>query len=329
MCIRDRGVSFFHHRAVQSLARQDFDAATEVLREVDGRDAKPTVEEFREEVRRVVQARALAAPPPANDLLPADVRIEVADARSLPLADGTVDLTVTSPPYGIGKPYATGDAADGWPEFMRDWLREAYRVAAERGRLALNVPLDATEGGFRPTYAQAVAAAVEAGWTYRFTVVWAEDNVSKSTARGSIDSPQAIHVVAPVEMVAVFSKGAWRRDPAGRTWDLARQEWLEWTNGLWRFGGESNPWEGFPAAFPVELPHRLIKLLGFHDDLVCDPFVGSGSTAIAAARLGRQFVGFDIDSAQIGSTKRRLAAALGRGRGRPAHHGNGRDVTHA
>jgi site-specific DNA-methyltransferase (adenine-specific) len=119
-------------------------------------------------------------------------------------------------------------------------------------------------------------------------------------------------VVAPVEMVAVFSKGPWRRDPTGRTWDLTRHEWIEWTNGLWRFAGESAPWEGFPAAFPVELPYRLIKLLSFHDDLVLDPFVGSATTAVVAARLGRRFVGFDIDSSQVDSAKRRLASTFRR-----------------
>jgi site-specific DNA-methyltransferase (adenine-specific) len=118
-------------------------------------------------------------------------------------------------------------------------------------------------------------------------------------------------VVAPVEMVAIFSKGPWRRDPTGRTWDLARHEWIEWTNGLWRLPGESDPWEGFEGAFPLELPRRLIKLLSFHDDLVLDPFLGSGTTAVAAARLGRRFVGYDISPAQIDSAKRRLAVAAG------------------
>ncbi len=302
---RREELSFSHHVEVARVAREDPDFADELL----GRavEQKLTREELRDEVRRATRERALALPVPPDDRLLVDVQVEVGDARHLPLEDETVDVFVTSPPYGLDKPYASGDAAEGWQAFTRDWLREAYRAARQHGRLAVNVPLDTTRGGLRPIYAQLVDAAVAAGWTYRFSVVWAEDTVSKSTARGSVDSPQAIHVVAPVEMVAVFSKGDWKRDPSGRTWDLARQDWLAWTNGLWRFPGENNLWEGFPAAFPVELPHRLITLLSFHDDLVCDPFVGSGTTAVVAARLRRRFVGFDLDPAQVASTKRRLA----------------------
>src|SRR3712207_3340490 len=119
---RVHGVSFFHHRAVQALARQDFDAATEVLREVDGRDAKPTVEEFREEVRRVVRARALAAPPPADDHLPADIELAVADATDLPPDDPSVDLLVTSPPLRLDTPYARlAEARDGVEAVVDEW----------------------------------------------------------------------------------------------------------------------------------------------------------------------------------------------------------------
>jgi len=310
---RVQGVSFFHHRAVQSLARQDFDAATEVLRDVDGRDAKPTVEEFREEVRRVVQARALAAPPPADDFLPADIELAVGDATGLPLEDAGVDVIVTSPPFGLDKPYGVAaDAADGWEAFMGTWLREANRVTRPGGRLALNVPVDTTKGAppgqCRPALAQAVDAALAAGWAYKATIIWNEGTVSKSVARGSVDSPAAPHVIAPVEAIVLFSKGPWRRAPAGRTSDLSRAEWLEFTDGLWTIPGESNPWEGFPAAFPVEIPYRLIKLLSFKEDIIADLFLGSGTTAIAAWRLGRRFVGFDLSPAQIDSAKRRLAA---------------------
>ena len=305
---RREELSFSHHVEVAKVAREAPDFADELLDRAVRE--KLTREEFRDEVRRATRERALAAPSPPDDRLPVDVHIEVADARGLPLEDGSVDLVVTSPPYALDVGYPQGDvAADAWPAFMRDWLREAYRVTREGGRLALNVPLDTTKGGFRPTYAQAIDAAIAAGWAYRSTIVWADEQLGTSTARGSVDSPQAVHVVAPVEMVAVFSKGAWRRDPSGRTWDLARQDWLEWTNGLWRFPGESNPWDGFEAAFPIELPYRLIKLLSFHDDLVCDQFVGSGTTAVAAARRRRRFVGFDVDGAQVASARRRLAAS--------------------
>lgn len=237
--------------------------------------------------------------------------IEVADAGDMPLDSNTIDLIVTSPPYGLDKPYAgVSDPSNGWREFMVDWLGEAYRVATDGGRLALNVPLDTSNPYPRPTFPEAVVAALEAGWCYRWSVVWNEGNVSRSVARGSVDSASAPHVIAPVEMIVVFHKGEWARALGDS--DIKHADWLEWTNGLWTFSGESRAWEGHPAPFPVELPHRLIQLLSYRGDYVLDPFVGSGTTLVAAHRLGRYAVGYDLSSEHVESAKRRLAAEVKR-----------------
>lgn len=237
-------------------------------------------------------------------------RIDVADATALPLSDGVVDLIVTSPPYGLEVPYlGILDDANGWREFMTDWLIEAYRVTKDGGRLALNVPLDTTKPVPRATYVQAVAAALEAGWEYRWTIVWNEGNVSKSVARGSVDSPSAPHVITPVEMIPVFCKGEWPRS-SGRVSDLKHDEWLEWTNGLWTFPGESRPWMGHPAPFPPELPRRLIKLLSYREDTVLDPFNGSGTTTLVGWQLGREVIGFDQSADYAHQAQQRLAEAI-------------------
>jgi site-specific DNA-methyltransferase (adenine-specific) len=237
------------------------------------------------------------------------VRLEVADsAQHIPLEDESIDLIVTSPPYAVGLNYEGGDIdPETWPDFMARWLFEAYRVSRDGGRLALNVPLDTSKPVKRPTYAQAVELALEAGWTYAWTAIWDEDNVSKSTGRGSVDSPSTPHVVARVEHIAVFTKGEWGRSSEA-TPDLRHAEWLDWTNGLWRFPGESKAWEGYRGAFPEELARRFITLLSFPDDVVLDPFCGSGTTPLVAHRLKRQAIGFDISPKAIESSKRRLAA---------------------
>jgi site-specific DNA-methyltransferase (adenine-specific) len=264
--------------------------------------------------RAAVLAVAVTAPSPAPrpvraDPLPIDipdVRLEVADATSLPLGDESVDLIVTSPPYGLDKPYAgSADLADGGADFTRDWLAEAWRVARPGGRLALNVPLDTTKPVHRSPYAEAYVAALVAGWTFRFAIVWNENNITRSVARGSVDSATAPHVIARVEMILVFHKGEWHRDRPCPD-DLEHEEWLDWTNGLWTFPGESRPWEGHPAPFPEELPRRLIKLLSFPGDTVLDPFVGSGTTAVVAQQLGRQMIGFDLAPEYVAATRRRL-----------------------
>jgi hypothetical protein len=143
-------------------------------------------------------------------------------------------------------------------------------------------------------------------WLYRATIVWDEGNVSKSTARGSVDSASSPHIITPVEAIAIMYKGQWTRSPGES--DIEHDEWLEWTNGLWKFNGESRPWENQPAAFPEELPRRLIKLLSCRHDLVADPFGGSFTTAVAAAKLGRRFVGFDVDPGAVAGGERRLAS---------------------
>lgn len=279
--------------------------------------------------RQIEKERRAAEPRPAPDLsaVPASVRCEVGTAIALPLEDDSLHLIVTSPPYGVGIDYTdSGDVqAALWPSFMHRWLAEVYRVVVQGGRLALNVPLDTTKGGYRPTYSEAVQAARDAGWTYRSTIVWADDERGKSAARGSLDSPNSPYIYAGAEMIALFSKGPWGLG-RGSDSDIGHEDWLTWTNGLWRFGGENRPWEGHPAAFPLELPRRLIQLLSYPGDVVLDPFVGSGTTILAACQLGRRAIGYDRSRVYVESTLRRIAAQGGIN-GRSEGAGSGRSNT--
>lgn len=298
-------VPWSYHQAVAPL---DDDDAAALLREaVDNGWRRAQLREAVQERKTVISMEAARdTPAPAAGRLPSDLLVTVADARYLPLLDDLVDLTITSPPYGLDKPYDQADvAADDWPAFMGHWLTECLRVTKPSGRLALNVPLDTTKGGFRPTYAQAVNEAVAAGWTYRSTIVWIDDQLGKSTARGSQDSPAAPHVIAPAEMIALFSKGPWKQT-SERPATLTHQEWLEWTCGYWRLPGETRPWEGHPAPYPFEIPRRLVRLLSFKGDTVLDPFAGSGTTILAATQLDRRAIGFDLSDHCVRSTLRRV-----------------------
>lgn len=307
--LRRAELTFSHHQEVASLRETpDLQARMLDLAVTEGWSR----EDLREQVRKVkrIAARAEAEQLPIPEYASSRILVEEADALAMPLLPESVDLIVTSPPYGLNKPYGGHtDEAASWEHFIGAFCVEAYRVARPGGRLALNIPLDTTVGGFRAVYAQAITQAGRAGWGYRFTSVWREGNVSKSVARGSVDSPSAPHVISRSEMIAVFSKGDWKRRVEDRTSDLQHVEWLEWTNGDWDIPGESNPWEGFSAAFPPEIPYRLIRLLSFREDVVLDPFAGSGTTLVVARQLGRQAIGLDNDAAQIASIKRRLAAA--------------------
>ncbi len=228
------------------------------------------------------------------------VSIYCADSTHLTLLhDGSIDLTITSPPYNLDVSYdGYVDALpyDRYLVWVGEWARALLRVSRSGGRLCVNIPLDSNKGGKHAVYADYVRVLGEAGWQYQTTIVWNEQNISRRTAWGSWLSPSAPFVTAPVEMVPVFYKDSWRRPRGTRETDLERDEFLEWTLGTWDFRGENSRKLGHPAPFPLELPRRLIKLYSYRDDVILDPFLGSGTTAVAAKLLGRRCIGIDCST---------------------------------
>ena len=243
-------------------------------------------------------------------------RLDRADAAALPWPAGQVDLVVTSPPFNLGMPYAGVDDRLSYAEYVRRverWAAELFRIAADQGRACINLPLDTHNGGRHPVYADWVHAMRCAGWSYRTTILWTKGGRGQTSghlARGSVDSCHGINVVAGVETIAVFCKGSWTRDRRGRRADLSRAEWLAWTDGLWDFpavGRSVVHRRGrHPAPFPDELPRRLIKLHAFREDLVADPFVGSGTTLLESLRLGRRCWAADLSAHYIAELRPQL-----------------------
>jgi len=214
------------------------------------------------------------------------------------LPDASVDLVITSPPYNLDVSYDGYRDDIPYEQYLRWvglWAQALHRVAASGGRACINIPLDSNKGGKRPVYADYVRVFLEAGWRYQTTIVWNENNISRRTAWGSWMSPSAPFVTAPVEMVPVFHKGPWPRRRTDRTPDISRKDFLAWTLGMWEFPGENPKKVKHPAPFPLELPNRLIQLYSYREDLVLDPFLGSGTTCVAAKKLCRQSIGVDID----------------------------------
>ena len=180
----------------------------------------------------------------------------------------------------------------------------------------LNIPLDKNKGGQKSVGADITKIAKDVGWKYHSTIIWNEGNISRRTAWGSWKSASAPYVIAPVELILVLYKGSWKKTGGSRKNDITKQEFIDWTNGVWTFNGQSKKGAGgHPAPFPIELPRRCIKLFSFVGDTVLDPFLGSGSTLIASYLYGRKGIGVDIDKKYCdiaverlwGETRRRLS----------------------
>jgi len=225
---------------------------------------------------------------------------------------GHVNLIITSPPYNVGIGYGKHDDSSSYVDYLGfsfKWLKKAYSLLADDGRMCLNIPLDKNKNGLKSVYADIVGIAKEVGFKYQSTIIWNEQNISRRTAWGSWMSASAPYVIAPVETIVVLYKGQWKRKKAG-TSTISREEFIEWTNGVWTFSGESRKKIGHPAPFPLELPKRCIRLFSFREDVILDPFAGSGSTLIAAYKEGRKCIGVEIDPAYVRLATKRVLANL-------------------
>lgn len=265
------------------------------------------------ELRAVTRPSATPSSTQAPDPFDDEVRVGLAEA--LPWSDGSIDLVVSSPPYGLGIEYAHGgddDDNSAYLERITRWASELRRVTdPDHGRLCLDVPIDTDRGGWRPLGHRWQTALEAAGWQYRTTIVWNKGQAGSGTDRGSIDSAATPNVTAPAELVLVYYRGTWSRagEMQDRQSDLSHEEWLQWCGprGVWDFPGEHDA--GHPAVFPDELARRCIKLFSLVGDVVGDPFCGRGTTARVATQLGRRVRAVDRSRVYVARAQAEVAAA--------------------
>jgi len=269
--------------------------------------------------------------------LDADVHAEKAldrllckDARAMTeVPSASVALVVTSPPYFVGKEYEAALGQGGVPtgyldylSMLREVFAECVRTLEPGGRIAVNV----ANLGRRP-YRSLSADVIgilqdDLGLLLRGEIIWYKQRGSSgSCAWGSFQRPANPVLRDLTERVVIASKGRFDRAiPARRRQErglpaeatMTREDFMEDTLDVWEIPPESAQRVGHPAPFPLELPARLIDLYTYRGDLVLDPFLGSGSTAVAAVRTGRHYVGYDLDAAYVALAEARVDAERAR-----------------
>ncbi len=231
--------------------------------------------------------------------------------RMVELPDCSVHLMVTSPPYNVGKDYDQDLTLKDYLLFLKRVWSEVYRVMVPGGRVCINCA-NLGRKPYIPLHAFIVQDLLEMGMLMRGEIIWNKAaSASASTAWGSWCSATDPILRDVHEYILVFSKGVFRRiSKAGQESTINRDEFLEFTKSVWTFPAESARRIGHPAPFPVELPYRLIQVYSFQEDVVLDPFMGSGQTALAAIKSQRHFVGYEIDPNYVKLSEKRIHEAL-------------------
>jgi site-specific DNA-methyltransferase (adenine-specific) len=225
------------------------------------------------------------------------------------LPDRSVHLMVTSPPYNVGKEYEDDLTHDEYMQLIGNVMTETFRVLVDGGRALVNVA-NLGRKPYIPLHAYIIEQAARVGFFMRGEVIWNKSaGAGTSTAWGSWMSPSNPTLRDTHEYILVFQKPPFGRTPIkGREPTITRDEFLEFTKSVWEFAPQSAKQVGHPAPFPEELPRRAIELYTFSGEVVLDPFMGTGSTALAAVKNDRHFVGYDVSSEYVELGKQRLEA---------------------
>jgi modification methylase len=247
-------------------------------------------------------------PIPAEGL---DMIFQKSAEQMVELPDNSVHLMVTSPPYNVGKDYDDDLTLEEYLEFLGSVWKEVFRVLVVGGRACINVA-NLGRRPYIPLHAFITESMLRLGYLMRGEIIWNKAaSASPSTAWGSWRAASNPTLRDVHEYVLVFSKGNFKRqNPLHRKSTISRDEFLEFTKSVWNFAAESASRVGHPAPFPVELPYRLAQLYSFEGEVVLDPFMGSGQTALAAIKAGRHYIGYELNPDYVSLANKRIAEVV-------------------
>lgn len=233
-------------------------------------------------------------------------RLYCQSAEEMPLPSDSVALAITSPPYNVGRAYDTDLSLSEHLGLIERVGREVYRVLQPGGRYVFNVA-NLWRKPYIPMDAHCWQLHQDLGFTPMGTVIWQKGKgASGRTSWGSWLSASAPVLRDIHEFLLVMAKGGSKRPDRGLS-TISPKEFCEATLSIWNIPPASARRVGHPSPFPLALPERAIRLWSYVGDVVLDPFMGAGTTCVAAKRLGRRYVGFDPVANYVALAEQRLA----------------------
>lgn len=222
------------------------------------------------------------------------------------IPNNSLHLMITSPPYNVSKEYDEDLSLKEYLQLLKNVFTETYRVLVNGGRACINVA-NLGRKPYIPLSDYISQIMLEIGFNMRGEIIWNKAaSASPSTAWGSWQSAANPILRDIHEYILVFSKGDYKREKGVKENTISKEQFMEWTKSIWTMNAESAKRIGHPAPFPEELPMRLMQLYSFTEDIILDPFMGSGTTAVAALKNKRNYVGYDISEDYIKLAEKRI-----------------------
>lgn len=223
------------------------------------------------------------------------------------IPDNSIHLMITSPPYNVGKEYDNDLTLEEYSTLLTNVLSQTYDKLVTGGRACINIA-NIGRKPYIPLHAMIIEIMIDLGYLMRGEIIWDKS----ASAGGSCAWGSWMSASNPVlrdfhEYILVFSKESYSKNKTQEKRDtISHDDFINWTKSIWTFSAVNAKRIGHPAPFPVELPHRLINLYSYENDVILDPFCGSGTTCIAAVQNNRSYVGYDIKEEYIELAKNRI-----------------------
>lgn len=216
------------------------------------------------------------------------------------LEDNFVDLIITSPPYYNLREYSHWNTYENYIQSLDMWFSSLYRILKPGGHICWNIQENIPEPNkkgrhYYPLLADTIKIGIDKSLEWEKNIVWNKQNATQ-VLFGSFPYPPTPIFMDMVEYIIIFrklGKLTFSKEQKEKC-KLSKDEWFKITRNVWDISPESSKKIGHPAPFPIEIPHRLIKVMSVKDSVVLDPFMGSGTTAIACLKNDRiNYIGFE------------------------------------